>query len=278
MQLYDDDATMSRRSKTKSHQSRLLFLGTSTSVGVPVIGCECATCQSENPRDRRTRSSIFLEGPWGNLLVDTGPDLREQALREKISKVDGVLYTHEHVDHVAGFDELRAFCWNRELPLPLYGSASTIEGLMRMFPWAFSQHQPQQGYVQPDARVFDQTFDFNGLKITPIKVIHGTICTHGFRFNHQSFGSIAYLPDVKSIPTESLDLLQDLSILIIDGLRFESHKTHLSVPEALAVISKIRPNRSILTHLSHELSWEQTNAELPEQVSLAYDGLSLTFP
>ncbi|YCM44717.1 MBL fold metallo-hydrolase [Verrucomicrobiaceae bacterium 227] len=257
---------------------RFLFLGTSTSVGVPVIGCQCPTCTSSHPWDNRTRSSALLEGPWGSLLIDSGPDLREQALREGLSKVDAVLYTHEHIDHIAGFDELRAFCWHRDDPLPLYGSPETLAGLKRMYPWAFLGEQTQRGYIRPEARPFDSIFTFEGLTITPIEVDHGRVRTHGFRFDHEELGSLAYIPDVKTLPLASLELLHGLDVLVIDGLRQEKHSTHMSVGEALGIIAHLKPTRSYLTHLSHELPWEETNARLPANVSLAHDGLTLNFP
>lgn len=258
-------------------QPRFLFLGTSTSVGVPVIGCSCKVCRSNHPHDNRSRSSIFIEGPWGRLLIDSGPDLRQQALREQLTAVDAVLYTHEHLDHVAGFDELRAFCWKRDSPLPLYGSPETLAGLARMYPWAFSVADRQAGYIHPEPREIEGAFDFNGLKITPIEVQHGWVRTHGFRFDHPTIGSLAYLPDVKLIPEQSLELLRGLDYFVIDALRHEEHHTHMNVSEALNTIDLITPNQSYLTHLSHEISWEETNRSLPPQVSLAYDGLTLTF-
>lgn len=281
MQLSGHDATMSEQAMQitgNSAQSRFLFLGTSTSVGVPVIGCQCATCTSDHPWDNRTRSSALLEGPWGTLLIDSGPDLREQALRENLSKVDAVLYTHEHVDHIAGFDELRAFCWHREDPLPLYGSPETLGGLARMYPWAFMGEATQRGYVRPEPRPFESIFSFEGLTITPIEVDHGRVRTHGFRFDHKNVGSLAYIPDVKTLPPTSLELLQNLDVLVIDGLRHERHSTHMSIGEALVTIDHLKPTRSYLTHLSHELGWEKTSADLPKNVSLAHDGLTLNFP
>ncbi|MDA7888455.1 MBL fold metallo-hydrolase [Akkermansiaceae bacterium] len=260
---------------TCSDQSRFLFLGTATSVGVPVIGCPCPTCSSDHPHDRRLRSSAFIEGPWGRLLIDTGPDLHEQALRAKISAVDAVLYTHEHLDHVAGFDEIRAFCWRRDAPLPLYGSAETLAGLDRMFPWAFLNKGEHRGYVHPDPRPFEEPFEFNGLKITPIEVNHGWVRTHGFRFDFPGYFSLAYLPDVKSIPDSSLSLLRGLDILVIDALRYEDHQTHMTIPEALATINTLQPRQAYFTHISHEINREETAADLPQNVSLAFDGLSL---
>ena len=271
MQGFRPVATMS----TCSDQSRFLFLGTATSVGVPVIGCSCPTCASDHPHDRRLRSSALIEGPWGRLLIDTGPDLHEQALRENITAVDAVLYTHEHVDHVAGFDEIRAFCWHRDDPLPLYGSPETLGGLERMFPWAFLNKGEQHGYVHPDPRPFVDAFEFNGLKITPIEVKHGWVRTHGFRFDFPDHLSLAYLPDVKTIPPESLALLQDLDILIIDALRYEDHHTHMTIREALATIKELKPRQSHFTHLSHEINREEVSASLSPNVSLAYDRLSL---
>ncbi len=273
MQVLPADATMT----DPRPQSHLIFLGTATSVGVPVIGCECPTCRSDHPHDQRSRSSVLLKGAWGSLLIDSGPDLRQQALREKITCVDAVLYTHEHLDHVAGFDELRAFCWRRESALPLYASPETLTALERMYPWAFLLEDHHPGYIRPEARPFHGPFEFNGLKITPIKVLHGSVCTHGFRFEHPSIGALAYLPDVKSIPERSLSLLTNLDVLIIDALRHEEHRTHMSVSEALATIQLLKPKRAYLTHLSHEIQWQETNDALPRQVSLASDSLRITF-
>jgi len=273
MQLFHRDAMMT----DAGTQTRFLFLGTSTSVGVPVIGCSCPVCTSDDPRDDRSRASIFLDGPWGKLLIDSGPDLRQQALREKLTTVDAVLYTHEHLDHVAGFDELRAFCWRREKPLPLYGSPETLACLARMHPWAFSNKDDQPGYIRPEPREVETAFAFNSLKITPIEVRHGSVRTYGYRFDHPTIGSIAYLPDVKVIPEESLKLLHNLDILVIDALRHEAHQTHMTVAEALATIDLLKPRKSYLTHLSHDLPWQETTNALPPNVSLAYDGLSLTF-
>ncbi len=259
-----------------SSEARFLFLGCSTSVGVPVIGCDCEICHSSDPRNTRTRSSVFLEGPFGKILVDSGPDLHQQALRENLRTVDAVIYTHGHVDHVAGFDELRAFCWRRETDLPLYGSAETHEILRQMYPWAFVKEGTASGYVKPDPRVFEGAFEINTLKVTPISVIHGKVDTHGFRFDYDG-KSIAYIPDVKLIPTASKSLLQNLDTLVIDGLRPEPHPTHLSVSESVEVIHELKPRQAYLTHMGHELDWAKTNASLPAHIHLAYDGLSLTF-
>ncbi len=257
--------------------TRLLFLGTATSVGIPVIGCSCPTCTSDHPHDNRTRSSILLEGPWGSLLVDAGPDLRQQALRENISRVDAVLYTHEHLDHISGFDELRAFCWHRDAPLPLYGSPETLERLSNMHPWAFSPENNARGYVRPSSQPIETPTNFNTLQMTPFDVNHGSVRTFGYHFQHPLIGSIAYIPDVKTIPQESQIYLQDLDYLIIDALRPEGHDTHMSVEEALQTIKKYQPSHGILTHIAHEVDRPALEKSLPPQVSLAYDGRTLSF-
>ena len=257
-----------------SRDARLLFLGCSTSVGVPVIGCQCQVCHSSDPRDHRTRSSIFLEGDFGKVLVDSGPDLHQQAIREGLSAVDAVLYTHGHVDHVAGFDELRAFCWRRKEPLPLYASPGTITILHGMFPWAFAAEGTASGYVKARPVPFEGPFQIRSLQITPIPVSHGAVETHGFLFEHQQ-RRIAYLSDVKTIPECSLPHLENLDVLIIDALRPEPHPTHLSLSESLEIIRKCRPRSAYLTHLGHELAWEETNSALPPHVHVAYDGLVL---
>ncbi len=254
---------------------RFRFLGTSTSVGVPVIGCECKVCQSENPKDERSRSSGYLEGPFGKILIDSGPDLRQQALREELKEVDAVLYTHAHLDHVVGFDELRAFCWRKDDPLPLYGSPETLDSLSSMFPWAFTKEKVNSGYVYPAPIPFEGPFMIGNLKVTPIEVDHGRVRTHGFRFDHPGARSFAYISDVKEIPGQSRKLLRGVDILVIDALREENHPTHLSVAESLEMIESLEVSRAYLTHISHELDCAALCAKLPKSISIAYDGLAL---
>lgn len=256
----------------------ITFLGTGTSVGVPVIGCHCAVCTSSDPRNNRTRSSALISTPEVKLLIDSGPDLREQALREKISEIDAVIYTHSHLDHVAGFDEMRAFCWKRDSPLPLYAAESTLEVLKNMFGWAFHQDNTYKGYIKPDPRIIDSPFGIGGLTITPLAVTHGIVETTGFLFENAAGSRLAYLPDVKSIPGTTLALMGGLDLLVIDSLRDVPHATHLSVSEACEISAILSPKKTLLTHLSHDLDHAELAARLPENISPAYDGLAYTVP
>lgn len=253
----------------------LTFLGTGTSVGVPVIGCDCPVCTSSDLRNRRTRSSIHVQFGETRLLVDSGPDLREQALRENLREIDAVLYTHGHVDHVAGFDELRAFCWRRETPLPMHGNGETLDILKTMFGWAFSPDNVYRGYVKPEAIEIEGPFHYGELRISPLPVVHGRVETSGFLFEHPGSPTLAYIPDVKEVPTATMDLIQNVDLLVIDALRPASHPTHLSVGEALAVIEASSAQRAWLTHLGHENDHPALEASLPPHVRVAYDGLRI---
>ncbi len=251
----------------------ITFLGTGTSVGVPVIGCGCPVCTSTDPCNNRTRSSIIISSPEATVLVDSGPDLREQALREKISAIDAVIYTHSHLDHVAGFDEMRAFCWSRKEPLPLYASEFTLDVLRKMFGWAFHDDNIHKGYIKPSPRKITAPFAIADLHLTPLPVLHGSVDTIGFLFETATGKRFAYLPDVKSIPEETLLLMGGLDLLVIDSLRDHPHSTHLSVAEALEISTRLSPARTLLTHLSHDLDHARLSARLPQGVSPAYDGL-----
>jgi len=253
----------------------LTFLGTSTSTGVPVIGCPCAVCTSGDPRLIRTRSSIHLQTDEFSVLVDSGPDLREQALREGLKKVDAVLYTHAHLDHITGFDELRAFCWHRDAPLPLYGSPSCLAEIKRIFEWAFLPTNTYGGYIKPDPIETSGPFKLGNLTITPVPVQHGSVETEGYRFDFPGTPSTAYLPDVKTIPESSRKLLENIDVLIIDCLHLREHPTHMSLDESLAAAEALEAEQVYLTHLSHEL--DVRTVQLPEHVQFSHDGLKLIF-
>lgn len=207
------------------------------------------------------------------ILVDSGPDLREQALREDISSIDAIVYTHGHVDHVAGFDELRAFCWGKDSPLPLYATDSCLAVLKTMFAWAFHTDNIHRGYVKPDPRPLESGLQLAGIAITPLPVIHGSVETVGLLFEMPNGFRLAYLPDVKVIPETTMALLTKIDLLVIDALRDASHSTHLSIPEALAISETISPTKTLLTHMSHDLEHARLAAALPPGVAPAYDGL-----
>ena len=253
----------------------LTFLGTGTSVGVPVIGCPCRVCHSTDPKNNRTRSSIHLRHGDISVLVDSGPDLRAQALREGLTKVDAVIYTHAHVDHVVGFDELRAFCWHRDAPLPLHATEECMDTLKMMFGWAFSTENVFRGYIKPDPQLITGPFSIGHIQITPLPVEHAKAETIGFLFETEDAPAVAYIPDVKRVPPSTIELLRRAEILIIDSLRSAPHPTHMSTDEALAIIAEAGVPRAWLTHLSHENDHHDLEAMLPQGVKVAWDGMKI---
>ena len=256
-------------------QFELTFLGTGTSLGVPMIGCACPVCQSTDPRDQRDRSSVFIRTPELCWVVDTGPDFRRQCLRNNIRHVDAVLITHPHSDHIMGFDDLRPFTFGADKKIPVYASAETFEGLKHTFHFAFTGGNHFPGYLKPEAHLVEGPFQLGGTTITPLPVQHGSITTTGFRFDRPGMKSIAYLSDCKSIPHETRALLMDIDVLIIDALRYRPHPTHLSVSESITVAEEVRARQTWFTHISHDLGHAEVEELLPDNIRVAYDGLVL---
>jgi phosphoribosyl 1,2-cyclic phosphate phosphodiesterase len=250
----------------------LTFLGTGTSTGVPVIGCDCATCTSAEPRDQRLRASVHLAVDGQSILVDTSPDMRTQMLRAKIRHIDAVLYTHMHADHTAGLDELRRYNALQQARIPAYADASTAAELVERFGYAFGDPFSWfGGKPDLDLTVFDGPFTVGGITVTPVPVMHGTLPIVGFRI-----GTLAYLTDAKTIPASSMALLQDLDTLVITALRPNDHPAHMSLGEALATIEILRPKRAFLSHLGHEMGpYAEVEPLLPEHVRLATDNLRI---
>ena len=252
--------------------ARVTFLGTGTSHGVPMIGCACLTCRSTDPRDARTRPSILLDVPGrGSLLVDTSTDLRQQALARGVARVDAVLYTHAHADHVLGLDDMRRFNMIQGSSIPCYADARTWESLRRQFFYVFDGVQRQGGGVpQLEPHEIAGPFAAAGVRVVPVPLLHGSLPILGFRF-----GTFAYLTDCSAIPEDSFPLVAGVETLVIDALRDKPHPTHFTVAEALAAVERIAPRRAYFTHMAHDLPHADTCARLPAGVELAYDGLVL---
>ncbi len=252
---------------------KVLFLGSGTSTGVPVIGCECPVCLSANPRNARLRSSILVRTETTTLLVDSCPDLRQQALRYGLTAIDAVIYTHEHLDHTAGFDDMRAFCWRREGGLPLYAGSACLAHLSRMFAWAFSPENTYQGYIRPEAHEHGgEPFVVGDIRVIPVPVIHATVETFGYVFEHNGkrFG---YVPDVQELPESSHQLLLGVDALAMDGLRYRPHRTHITVDENIALMQELGVGRGYVTHCGHEVEYEGLRDYLARFMQPAYDGL-----
>jgi phosphoribosyl 1,2-cyclic phosphate phosphodiesterase len=250
---------------------QLVFLGTGTSVGVPMIGCRCPICSSDNPRNRRTRCSVALGLPGGNLLIDTATDMRFQLLREQIGIIHATVYTHEHADHLFGLDDLRLFQFYLEGPVPLYCTSEVEARIRKSFDYAFEPPlSPHAGSVPKLEfhRIDREPFEALGTRLTPIPLLHGAYRVLGFRV-----GNVAYCTDTNEIPDESWPLLEGLDTLILDALRYRPHPTHFSIGEAVEAAQRIEAKRTWFTHISHDLDHEIVNGQLPAGMELAYDGL-----
>lgn len=255
---------------------RLTFLGTGTSVGVPMICCDCAVCRSSDPRDNRTRASIFLETPEGNYVVDTGTDFRSQCLRENIWKVDAVLMTHSHTDHVMGFDDLRRFAFARGGRMSVYASAETMADLERVYQFAFRNPNPSPGYLKPVPHIICGPFSLGKTLITPLPLPHGDSETYGFLFSRNRRKLLAYLSDCSAVPDDVARRIEGVELFVIDALREKPHPTHLSVAQAIETAQRVRAERTLFTHLCHELP-QSAESTLPPNVGIAYDGLKIDF-
>ncbi len=240
-------------------------------MGVPVVGCGCPTCVSQDPRNQRTRCGLVLGLPGGNLLIDTTPDLRSQLLRERIGIAHAVLYTHDHVDHLYGLDDLRVFPHYLGGPIPLYCEERVEQRIRRAFDYAFAVDAGNYGGGVPQLamhRVSEQPFSLLGARFTPIRLKHGRFNVLGYRF-----GNVAYCTDTNEIPPESWPLLEGLDLLILDALRYRAHTTHFTLAEAIAVSERLKPKRTLFTHMCHDLEHRSVSADLPPGIELAYDGL-----
>jgi phosphoribosyl 1,2-cyclic phosphate phosphodiesterase len=250
---------------------KITFLGTGTSQGVPLIACDCAICKSSNPKDKRLRSSILIESSSTRISIDAGPDFRQQLLREKVKMLDAVVFTHEHKDHIAGLDEVRAFNYINKQRMPVYASNRVQQALKREFAYIFSEEK-YPGIPEIDLYdLEDEPLQIGTLKLEPINVLHYKLPVKGFKIN-----KFAYVTDANFIPDEQKEKLKNLDVLVLNALRRETHISHFTLDEAVALVAELKPKKAYFTHISHQLGLhDEVNKELPENIELGFDGLQL---
>lgn len=252
---------------------KIHFLGTGTSQGVPVIGCHCPVCQSDNKKDKRLRTSAMIEWDNHRFVIDCGPDFRTQMLRENVDFIDGILFTHEHADHTAGLDDIRPLYFRAKKPIPIYGLPRVIDDLKRRFEYIFTTENRYPGAPEVAIHLLEphQKIVLGGKTVEALPVLHGELPILGYKIEN-----MAYITDAKTLPDSTIEALKNLDLLVINALHHRSHKTHLNLEEALALISRLQPKQAILTHISHHMGLhEDIDKTLPEHVRLAYDGLCI---
>ena len=249
---------------------KITFLGTGTSYGVPMVGCECRVCTSDNPKNFRTRSSVFISEGEYDILIDAATELRIQCLRNNIKKLDAVLLTHSHADHVLGFDDLRHFNRKLKADIQVYGSEETVNNVYKMFSYAFEEVSSNGSKPKVTLIPIDGNLNLSGMEIIPVDVMHGQDRVTAYRFK-----KFAYVTDVSQIPQDSVGKLKGLDVLIIAALRNIPHEKHFSIEQSIEMVSTLKPKQTYFTHIAHEIEHEETNKTLPAGISLAYDGLSI---
>ncbi|MBN2300991.1 MAG: MBL fold metallo-hydrolase [Lentisphaerae bacterium] len=254
----------------------ITFLGTGTSSGIPIIGCDCPVCMSANPKNKRLRSSILVEADGVYLVVDTAPDFREQALRYRIPRVDAVLFTHAHADHVFGFDDIRRFNTIQGARIPAYGAPETINDLRRIFSY-IGMNPKTKGLYRPDIEyhAVDNRFKIGDIFVEPLPVEHGGIATFGYVFEHLE-KTVGYFPDCHEMSPAVIEKLRGIDIMILDALRYREHRTHLTVEASIAILKQIGAHSSYMTHMCHDVDHDELEDSLPTGMHVSYDGLVLT--
>jgi phosphoribosyl 1,2-cyclic phosphate phosphodiesterase len=253
---------------------KLTVLGSGTSVGVPTIGCSCDVCRSADPRDKRLRPSVLVQYQGKSILIDTTPDFRYQALRAGMQRLDAILFTHEHADHIMGLDDVRPFNFRQKGPIPIFGSRDTLDSIQRCFPYIFDNRTTESSVPKLETReIHQQPFDLFGVEVQPVPLLHGRGSVLGYRF-----GPLAYLTDHSEIPAASLRMLTGLDVLFLDALRHKPHPTHSTVQRSSAYVDQLTPKRAYFTHICHDLPHQRTEEMLPPHIRLAYDGLEIEVP
>lgn len=248
---------------------KILFLGTGTSTGIPQIGCECEVCKSSNPKDKRLRTSVLISDEDKNILIDCGPDFRQQMLNYNIKHIDAVLLTHHHYDHISGLDELRSFTYTQ--PMPIYMEQNVADSIKRMYPYCFSENR-YPGVANIDIKiVYNTPFEIFGRDIIPIRLMHYNLPILGYRC-----GNVAYITDMLTIPDDEIEKLRSLDVLIINALRKTKHISHQTLQDALNIVERVSPKKTYLIHMSHQMGLhDEVSKQLPENVYFAYDGLQI---
>jgi phosphoribosyl 1,2-cyclic phosphate phosphodiesterase len=253
----------------------LTFLGTGTSHGIPVIGCDCMVCRSVDPRDKRTRTSVLIRTADLHFVIDTTPEFRIQCLREGVNRLDAALITHPHTDHVMGFDDLRRFCEMEDRLMPVYASAATMEQLRATFRYAFENKSTWRNYLRLAPEVITAPFQLGDTTVVPVDLPHGKITTTGFVFHRGGRKLLAYYTDCSKLPPEAVAAAHGAEVLVLGALRDTPHPTHMTFEQAYEAIAMVRPERSYLIHICHDISHGEREGNLPEGCNLAYDGLTI---
>ncbi len=251
---------------------KITFLGTGTSQGIPVIACDCEVCVSQNEKDKRLRVSVLIETEKNTLVIDSGPDFRTQMLRAKVQNIDGILYTHEHKDHVAGMDDVRPFCFKHKKEIEIYAHERVLSQLRQEFHYVFDERFNYPGIPRINANtITNEPFVINNETITPIDGLHYKLQVFGFRI-----GDFTYITDMNSISEEEIEKVKGTKVLVLNALQKQPHISHFNLEEAIELVSKIKPNKTYFTHLSHTMGLHEiVSKELPQDIELAYDGLEI---